>query len=220
LLSAYLPASLSAEELAAAVAKAIAETAASGPADMGKVMACLRTGLAGRVDMSEASRLVKIATDWRPEHLRHSARLLAPRGSMIPDSFIQEMLYRVDLVDLIDGYVPLKKTGANFAACCPFHSEKSPVLYGQSEQAVLPLLWLRRARQRHRLSHGVLRSRLCRRGQGTGWPCRHAGSRRTEPPGSTSRSRRRWRDHGARGPFYYEQLKGSEGGQLPQGARA
>ena len=45
---------------------------------------------------------------------------------MIPDSFIQEMLYRIDLVDLIDGYVPLKKTGANFAACCPFHSEKSP----------------------------------------------------------------------------------------------
>ena len=45
---------------------------------------------------------------------------------MIPDSFIQELLYRVDVVDLIDGYVPLKKTGANFAACCPFHSEKSP----------------------------------------------------------------------------------------------
>ncbi|MCP5249381.1 MAG: DNA primase [Candidatus Accumulibacter sp.] len=45
---------------------------------------------------------------------------------MIPDSFIQDLLQRVDLVDLIDGYVPLKKTGANFAACCPFHSEKSP----------------------------------------------------------------------------------------------
>jgi uncharacterized protein YqeY len=59
LLSAYLPASLSTEELAAAVAKAIAETAATGPGDMGKVMACLRTGLACRVDMSEASRLVK-----------------------------------------------------------------------------------------------------------------------------------------------------------------
>ena len=45
---------------------------------------------------------------------------------MIPDSFIQDLLYRVDLVDLIDGYVPLKKSGANFAACCPFHGEKSP----------------------------------------------------------------------------------------------
>ncbi|WP_300452061.1 DNA primase [Accumulibacter sp.] len=45
---------------------------------------------------------------------------------MIPDSFIQELLYRIDVVDLIDAYVPLKKAGANFAACCPFHSEKSP----------------------------------------------------------------------------------------------
>ena len=45
---------------------------------------------------------------------------------MIPESFIQELLHRVDVVDLIDGYVPLKKAGANFAACCPFHNEKSP----------------------------------------------------------------------------------------------
>ena len=45
---------------------------------------------------------------------------------MIPESFIQELLHRTDLVDLIDGFVPLKKAGANFAACCPFHSEKSP----------------------------------------------------------------------------------------------
>ncbi|MEI7429570.1 MAG: DNA primase [Betaproteobacteria bacterium] len=45
---------------------------------------------------------------------------------MIPESFIQELLHRVDVVELIDGYVPLKKAGANFAACCPFHNEKSP----------------------------------------------------------------------------------------------
>ena len=45
---------------------------------------------------------------------------------MIPESYIQELLHRVDVVDLIDGYVPLKKAGANFAACCPFHNEKSP----------------------------------------------------------------------------------------------
>ena len=45
---------------------------------------------------------------------------------MIPESFIQELLHRVDVVDLIDAYVPLKKAGANFAACCPFHNEKSP----------------------------------------------------------------------------------------------
>ena len=45
---------------------------------------------------------------------------------MIPESFIQELLHRVDVVELIDGYVPLKKAGANYAACCPFHNEKSP----------------------------------------------------------------------------------------------
>ena len=45
---------------------------------------------------------------------------------MIPHSFIQDLLARVDIVDLVDSYVPLKKSGANYAACCPFHNEKSP----------------------------------------------------------------------------------------------
>ena len=45
---------------------------------------------------------------------------------MIPQSFIQDLLHRVDIVDVIDRHVKLKKAGANFSACCPFHSEKSP----------------------------------------------------------------------------------------------
>jgi len=45
---------------------------------------------------------------------------------VIPESFIQDLLARVDIVDLVDSYVPLKKAGANYAACCPFHNEKSP----------------------------------------------------------------------------------------------
>lgn len=45
---------------------------------------------------------------------------------MIPESFIQELLNRVDIVDVIDKAVPLKKAGANYSACCPFHNEKSP----------------------------------------------------------------------------------------------
>ena len=45
---------------------------------------------------------------------------------MIPESFIQELINRVDIVDVIDKQVPLKKAGANYAACCPFHNEKSP----------------------------------------------------------------------------------------------
>jgi DNA primase len=45
---------------------------------------------------------------------------------LIPDSFIQDLLNRVDIVDVIDKSVPLKKAGANYSACCPFHNEKSP----------------------------------------------------------------------------------------------
>ncbi|MEO1946315.1 MAG: DNA primase, partial [Methylophilaceae bacterium] len=45
---------------------------------------------------------------------------------MIPEQFIQELLNRVDVVNVVDKSVPLKKAGANFSACCPFHNEKSP----------------------------------------------------------------------------------------------
>jgi DNA primase len=45
---------------------------------------------------------------------------------MIPNDFIQTLLARVDIVEVIDRSVPLKKAGANYAACCPFHSEKTP----------------------------------------------------------------------------------------------
>src|SRR5258706_6082433 len=45
---------------------------------------------------------------------------------MIPNDFIQTLLTRVDIVEVVDRYVPLKKAGANYVACCPFHSEKTP----------------------------------------------------------------------------------------------
>jgi len=45
---------------------------------------------------------------------------------MIPNEFIQTLLSRVDVVAVVDRYVPLKKAGTNFVACCPFHSEKTP----------------------------------------------------------------------------------------------
>lgn len=44
----------------------------------------------------------------------------------IPQSFIQELLARADVVDIVGRYVPLKKSGANFMGLCPFHGEKSP----------------------------------------------------------------------------------------------
>lgn len=45
---------------------------------------------------------------------------------MIPQSFIQDLLGRVDIVEVVDRYVKLKRSGANYSACCPFHTEKSP----------------------------------------------------------------------------------------------
>jgi DNA primase len=45
---------------------------------------------------------------------------------MIPKSFVQDLLNRADIVDVIDSYVPLKRAGSNLVACCPFHNEKTP----------------------------------------------------------------------------------------------
>jgi DNA primase len=45
---------------------------------------------------------------------------------VIPQDFIQSLLGRVDIVDVVDRYVKLKKAGANYSACCPFHNEKTP----------------------------------------------------------------------------------------------
>lgn len=47
-------------------------------------------------------------------------------AGQIPRPFIDDLLARTDIVELIDQRVPLKKAGKNYAACCPFHSEKSP----------------------------------------------------------------------------------------------
>lgn len=44
----------------------------------------------------------------------------------VPQSFIDDVLLRTDIVDLIDGRVKLKKAGKNYSACCPFHNEKTP----------------------------------------------------------------------------------------------
>ena len=61
ILSAYLPEKMGSEEVAAAVAAAVAQTGAKGPADMGKLMAVLKPQLAGKADMAEVSKLVKAA---------------------------------------------------------------------------------------------------------------------------------------------------------------
>ena len=44
----------------------------------------------------------------------------------IPRSFIDDLIARLDIVDIIDARVKLKKKGKNYSACCPFHNEKTP----------------------------------------------------------------------------------------------
>ncbi len=44
----------------------------------------------------------------------------------IPEDFIQSLLSRVDIVEVINAAVPLRKAGTNYVACCPFHNEKTP----------------------------------------------------------------------------------------------
>jgi len=58
-IDAYLPAKLGEAELLAAIGTAIAETGATSPSDMGKLMAVLKPRLAGKADMSQVSQLVK-----------------------------------------------------------------------------------------------------------------------------------------------------------------
>lgn len=60
-LSRYMPAALSPAAIEAAIVEAIAASGASGPQDMGKVMAALKPALAGRADMAQVSGLVKAA---------------------------------------------------------------------------------------------------------------------------------------------------------------
>src|SRR3989338_3302694 len=49
-----------------------------------------------------------------------------PQPRVIPDSFKRDLLNRVDIVEIVQRHLQLKKAGANFSACCPFHNEKSP----------------------------------------------------------------------------------------------
>ena len=47
-------------------------------------------------------------------------------AGLIPQSFIDDLLNRTDIVDVVSSRVQMKKAGKNYAACCPFHKEKTP----------------------------------------------------------------------------------------------
>lgn len=47
-------------------------------------------------------------------------------AGLIPQEFLDQLLGRIDLVEIINRRVPLRRTGREFMACCPFHAEKTP----------------------------------------------------------------------------------------------
>jgi DNA primase len=61
-----------------------------------------------------------------PAAAPHGGNDASLSDAVIPQSFIQDLLNRVDVVDVVGRYVQLKKGGANFMGLCPFHNEKSP----------------------------------------------------------------------------------------------
>ena len=61
-------------------------------------------------------------------------------AGQIPPQFIDDLLTRVDITDVIDARVPLKKAGKNLQACCPFHNEKTPSFTVSSERLLHRLL--------------------------------------------------------------------------------
>jgi len=68
--------------------------------------------------------LTKDITELRNRHRnRYTKDEMAGR---IPENILEDILSRVDIVEIISGYIPLKRAGRNFRALCPFHHEKTP----------------------------------------------------------------------------------------------
>lgn len=55
-------------------------------------------------------------------------------AGLIPQTFIDDLLHRVDIVEVVDKRVGLKRAGKNYQACCPFHNEKTPSFSVQPER--------------------------------------------------------------------------------------
>ena len=55
-------------------------------------------------------------------------------NGLIPQTFIDDLLVRTDIIDIISECVPLKKAGRNHQACCPFHKEKTPSFTANHEK--------------------------------------------------------------------------------------
>ena len=59
----------------------------------------------------------------------------------LPDSFLQELKDRNNILDVVSGYVNLKRSGRTMSGLCPFHGEKDPVLPCERGAGLFSLLW-------------------------------------------------------------------------------
>lgn len=59
---------------------------------------------------------------------------------------VDDLRAQADIVRVVSGYVTLRKRGANYLACCPFHSEKNAQLQRPSRQAGVQVFWVRHRR--------------------------------------------------------------------------
>lgn len=103
-------------------------------------------------------------------------------AGLIPQSFIDDLINRLDIVDVVSSRVQLKKNRQKLLGLLPVPQREDTVLHGQPRQAVLLLLRLRRRRQRPGLRHGP-------RQPGLPPGCRRTGPRRWH--GSAPRASRR-----------------------------
>ena len=148
-------------------------------------------------------------------------------AGLIPQSFIDDLLNRTDIVEVVSSRIQLKKTGKNYSACCPFHKEKTPSFTVSPDKQFYYCFWLRRRRQRARLRHGPRPAgvpqaveELAKRA-GMDVPRENAadaGTRRASRPtrrSSAAQRRRRVLQAGAEKP------PGAQGrGELPEAAAA
>ena len=125
LLAAYLPAGLSEAEISAARRRRTRRIRRQGARRHGQGHGPAETA-SGRPRRHDRS---VEAGQNRPRgalSFRLCGDVSAHRGPVIPESFIQELLHRIDVVDLIDSYVPLKKAGANSRPAAPSITKNRP----------------------------------------------------------------------------------------------